>query len=314
MLSATVRSFLFGLLIFKTAALSIAASAAAGSSAWEPAPAFVQARQREIHSTATGRDYRLFLLVPETPPPAAGFPILYLLDGHATFPTAALISQEWRENGPTLGIHPGIVVGIVHQKTATDKNPRAEDFTPPTPDLSDTGDFSGSKQGGADRFLDFLENELKRLLAAEFPIDAKRQTLFGHSYGGLFTLHALFARPGSFQRYIAASPSIWWNDRYVLNERDAFVQTSLPDLLKAGTAPSLVLAVGDLEQTPLPHHQKRGRAEMVLARRMVDNARDLSASLEAAGLKTRLYVFENENHGTARVPAINHAIRVAFGE
>lgn len=314
MLRATALSLLLGLLASVATSAASTPPPSAVSGAWKPAPAFIQAQQREIRSAATGRDYRILVSVPDTPPPAAGFPILYLLDGHATFPLAALISQSWESRGPTLGLHPGIIVGIVHIKTDEDKNPRAEDFTPPAPDLSDTGDLTGSRQGGADRFLEFLENELKPLLAAEFPIDPKRQTLFGHSYGGLFTLHALFTRPGAFQRYIAASPSIWWNGRHVLAERDAFLKTALPGLLQSGSAPSLVLSVGDLEQTPLPHHYQRNRAEMLVARRMVDNARELAAGLDAAGLKARFYLYENENHGTARVPAVNHAIRVAFGE
>jgi uncharacterized protein len=290
-------------------------SAAPGAETWAPATeSFPAVRQRQLHSVYTGRDYRILVSRPETPPPAAGFPILYVLDGHTAFPFAALIARERSERGPVLGIDPGIVVGIVHLRTDTDPNPRADDFTPPAADLADTGDFSGNKQGGADRFLDFLETELKPLLAAEFKIDATRQTLFGHSYGGLFTLHTLFTRPAAFQHYVAASPSIWWNHRHVLTERDAFLKTALPELLKTGSPPSLVLSVGDQEQTPLPHHLKAGRAEMLVSRRMVDNARDLSALLAAVGLPTRLYLFENENHGTARTPALNHAVRVAFGE
>ncbi len=292
----------------------IASSQTASAGVWEPSPAFIEARQRDIHSASTGRDYRICISVPKTPPPAAGFPILYLLDGDTAFAPAALFAQQWRTNGPAIGIHPGIVVGIVHKKTDADKNPRVSDFTPPAPDLSNTGDFSDAPQGGADRFLDFIENELKPLLASELPIDAKRQTLFGHSYGGLFTLHVLFNRPTAFQRYVAASPSVWWNNRHILTERDAFLRSSFPALLKASAVPALVLSVGDLEQTPLPHHHQRKRAAMVSERRQVDNARELAASLNAAGLKTRLYVFENENHGSSRVPAINHAIRIAFGE
>ena len=39
-------------------------------------------------------------------------------------------------------------------------------------------------------------------------VDPSRRTLWGHSFGGLFTLYALLARPGSFARYAAISPSI----------------------------------------------------------------------------------------------------------
>ncbi|WP_253816324.1 hypothetical protein [Myxococcus xanthus] len=37
-------------------------------------------------------------------------------------------------------------------------------------------------------------------------------------------LHAFFTRPTSFDTFIAGSPSIWWNDRYVLTEKTAFLE------------------------------------------------------------------------------------------
>ncbi len=237
--------------------------------------------------------------------------MLYLLDGETAFPLAALMSQKWREHGPRLGIHPGIVVGIAHLKTAQDKNPRVEDFTPPAPDLSATGDFSGAPQGGADRFLDFLEQELRPQLAAAFPLHPRQQTLFGHSYGGLFTLHTLFTRPGSFQRYVAASPSIWWNNTHILKERDAFLRQWRKG---NSSAPPILVTVGDQEQTPLPHHQAQGRANLVASRKMVDHARDLAASLSAAGLPAQFLLFPDENHGSALATALNHAIRTAFSK
>src|SRR3546814_19712655 len=48
--------------------------------------------------------------------------------------------------------------------------------------------------GGADDFLAFIEHELKPLIAQRYPVDARRQILFGHSYGGLFTLYTLFTK------------------------------------------------------------------------------------------------------------------------
>lgn len=285
-----------------------------GESRWTDADSFLAARQLDLTAAVSGRTYRLWVSVPEGPPPADGFPVLYVLDGHVSFPLAALIARERSERGQVLGFAPGIVVGIVHLKSEADPNPRAEDFTPPAADLSDTGDTLAERQGGADRFLDFLEGEVKPAVMSAFPIDRKRQALFGHSYGGLFVLHTLFTRPESFQRYIAASPSIWWNHRFILGERDTFLATKLPSLRHDGRAPRLLLAVGSLEQTPLPHHVAAGRASMMVERRMIDNARELALEFDRAGLPCRWLLLEGENHGTARVPALNHAIRAAFGE
>lgn len=281
------------------------------AAAWRDAPLSIRAQQQDIASAVTGRTYRLFVFVPSAPPPPAGYPVLYLLDGNSTYPLAASLLQLAEHSSNPAGITPGIVVGIGYPGDAPiDLVSRAEDYTPPAPDLSETGDLSGNKQGGADRFLDFIETELKPALAADFKIDPARQTLFGHSYGGLFTLHTLFTRPGSFQRYVAASPSIWWNQRHILVEKDTWLKTFAP----GDSSPRLLVTVGSLEQTPSPDPRLAHRAELVIGRRQVDNARDLAAELSAAGLPAEFILLEKDNHGTARVPAIVHALRVAFGK
>src|SRR5690606_19099845 len=49
------------------------------------------------------------------------------------------------------------------------------------------------------------------------------QTIWAHSLGGLFVLHSLFSRPGSFQTYISGSPSMWWGNAYAVKEAERFV-------------------------------------------------------------------------------------------
>ena len=72
--------------------------------------------------------------------------------------------------------------------------------------------------GGAGLFLDFILQELRPALEREFPIDPTHATLCGTSLGGLFALHALFARPHSFRSYLAMSPSLWWDDKWLLQQ------------------------------------------------------------------------------------------------
>jgi len=48
------------------------------------------------------------------------------------------------------------------------------------------------------------------------PVDAARRTLFGHSLAGLLAIYALLTRPAAFSQFMAASPSIWWNDESLL--------------------------------------------------------------------------------------------------
>lgn len=290
-------------------AFAPAPRASAAAASWPDTPLSTRAKTQDIVSTSTGRTYRIFVFVPSAPPPPAGYPVLYLLDGNSTYPLAANLLQLAEHRTNPGGLVPGIVVGIGYPGDAPlDMVARAEDYTPPAPDLSATGDMSGNRQGGADRFLDFIEKELKPRLAADFKIDPARQTLFGHSYGGLFVLHTLFTRPASFQRYVAASPSIWWNQRHILTEKDAWLKTH-----PASTpSPQIVITVGSLEQTPSSDPRLAHRAELVISRRQVDNAKDLAMELAANGWTTEFFLLEKNDHGTARIPALVHALRVAF--
>ena len=66
----------------------------------------------------------------------------------------------------------------------------------------------GRTAGGAAIFHDRLTGPIRAAAEAGLPVDPARRTLWGHSFGGLFTLYALLARPGGFARYAAISPSI----------------------------------------------------------------------------------------------------------
>lgn len=162
----------------------------------------------------------------------------------------------------------------------------------------------------ADAFLDFIEHELQPLVAREFPVDDRRNTLFGQSFGGLLVLHALFTRPGLFADHVAASPSIWWNDRHILKEHDAYVGRATDARPEA----RVLITVGSQEQTPPPGTSAE-RAAMLRERRQVDASRELAADLgqlRSAGLRPEFLEFEGESHGSAVLPALQRAVERAF--
>ena len=53
--------------------------------------------------------------------------------------------------------------------------------------------------------------------------------LVGHSYGGLFALHALVTRPDVFDAYIAISPSLHWNNQALVATAETVFE-STPEL------------------------------------------------------------------------------------
>ena len=66
--------------------------------------------------------------------------------------------------------------------------------------------------GGAERFTQFLADELIPTIERTYPTSGHR-TLIGHSYAGLFTIHTLIHHPDLFRNYVAIDPSLDWDDQ-----------------------------------------------------------------------------------------------------
>lgn len=96
------------------------------------------------------------------------------------------------------------------------------------------------KTGGAHHFFTFIEEELKPQIEKNFEIDKGKQTLFGHSLGGLFALHILFTNINAFQNYFISSPSIWWNNQSVLEKEGNLINELNKAKVKTGVFLQLV--------------------------------------------------------------------------
>ncbi len=269
----------------------------------------------------SGRRYELFIAHPVGEPPSpAGYPVLYLLDGNAVFGTAAEIVGLRSRRTEASGIVPSVVVAIGYPTDAPfDLDRRTHDYTPPAdvaqlPPRPDGAAWPAI--GGADEFLDFLISTVRPAIQRMFPVDLQRQALFGHSFGGLFALHALFTQTQAFTHYIAASPSIWWY-RSALRDYEAEfcrrVQAAKVDA-------RLLVTIGDREQdltraeTATPGAAIR--AEWKARNRMVDNAHELALrmrQLRSCGLQTSFVAFEGEDHTSVIPASIARAVSFALG-
>lgn len=177
----------------------------------------------EVSSSVSGREYRIMLASPQTPPPADGYPVIYLLDAEMCFGTA-VEAVRWQTKPPK-GYDPAVVVGIGYPTRLDRVRERFMDYTTPA-DLAHLPVRGNGEPwpplGGADAFLDFIEQELMPAVEARYPVDRSRQAFIGHSMGGFLVLHALFTRASVFRTYVAGSPSIWWNGHALLEEEIAF--------------------------------------------------------------------------------------------
>jgi predicted alpha/beta superfamily hydrolase len=218
----------------------------------------------------------------------------------------------WRRAASSHFAGGGIVVAIGYPLTGKlyDARRRSLDLTPPT-----QSPMPG--YGGADIFLDFIDNTVRPAVKARFPqLSCSREALYGHSYGGLLALHALFTRPHSFDCYIASSPSIWWNSRCILHEAKSFLEK---ENASDERLPTLMVYFGALEQNPpqwsnepLDHYEARKQIASDL--RMADNALDLRELLrDCTRLHTvSLNAYEGEEHTSVMACSISRGLTLFF--
>ncbi|MEH2922601.1 alpha/beta hydrolase [Samsonia erythrinae] len=261
----------------------------------EQANAQFEIRHVEMKSDAQ-HAYRVFIALPRQPAPEGGYPVLYMLDGNAQFPFAVNSYNTANGRAPLI-----VAIGYPIDQPY-DMYSRTRDYTPPTTPVDP--DFSMG--GEAEAFYQFLQTKVKPWVEANYSINREKQTLAGHSFGGLFTLYTLFNHTDAFQRYVAASPSIWWGNGVVIPDRTPLL-TAPPE--------SITITVGgneddpDKTQTSKPVDEKW--AKWLDQRRMVGRAKTLAAQLNAQDTKTDFILFPGKGHGDVIPDAIGKVVAIA---
>lgn len=294
----------------------------AGSlSAAEAAPFSLPQSSDQVVQSKAGESYRVMVSWPEGEAPAGGYPVTYLLDGDENFLVVTSILRRLSATPKAAkqnGISPGVIVAIGYpgeSKRDFDYTPKAEPGAPET--YLDGRPYPPRSYGGADAFFTFLDKELRPAIESGHKIDRTRQTLYGTGFGGLFALHILFTQPEAFQTYIASSPSVWWNDRYILTEEKTFAAK----LAEKPVTARLFIGVGEFEQslTPLeaawPDKERQEHALKIGRRRMVDNTREMFwrlQKLEEKGLHVEHRIFPGESHVSVAPMIAGPAIQFAF--
>ena len=141
------------------------------------------------------------------------YPVLYMIDGAEKFHFTTGLTRFLAYNE----IIPGLIV------VAIPMTDRARDLYPSSSNPSDISDFS--TQGGADSFLAFIQSELKPWVEKKYRIQPY-SILMGHSRAGLFAINTLITEPNAFDAYIAISPSLQWNDQYLIQQAEDFFENS----------------------------------------------------------------------------------------
>ena len=258
----------------------------------------------DLHAPALGRDYRIMMQ-----PPASGAEpraVLFVLDGNIYQPVMAQMTLL-RSLGHE--ILPVLVVGIGYPEEDPQAwmSRRTLDLTPCAPrkpmphDSPDPADW-----GGLDRFLDFIDEQVHPRVREAYPLAAAHRVLFGHSLGGLAVTRALLRRPTSYEGWFAVSPSVWWENRMVLEDVEAWSEAAWE---RPGMPPRVFIATGGLEETaqrPMPRWlaemgvTPEQEAALIASARMIGNTHDLAAALaptlQRLGGEVQYRIYEGETH------------------
>lgn len=200
----------------------------------------------ELESAAVGDGFKLFVRLPpeyETES-SLHFPLVVQLDANLPvlqeFSVTANAASELESNGSAA---PVIVVGVGYRDANAAQRLRLRDFALPMENETFRATWSQTApDANAPAFYAFLRDELLPELATRYRLRGPAQTaLFGHSMGGLFTAYAATRHDEAplFSTYVAASPSLFWDDAQVIHRFDA-----QPDFVSPAT---LVLTDGSIE-------------------------------------------------------------------
>ena len=203
-------------------------------------------------SDATGTDMTFSVFVPDHSP-GEKLPVLWFLSGLTCTHANVTEKGEYRA---ACAEHRVILV-------APDTSPRGAGV--PNDDGYDFGQGAGFYLDATQapwathfRMRRYIEEELPALLAAEFPIDAERQAITGHSMGGHGALTIALRNPARFRSVSAFAPIVApsrvpWGEKalsgYLGEDRDAWRAYDACALIEDGArVPEILVDQGDADQ------------------------------------------------------------------
>jgi predicted alpha/beta superfamily hydrolase len=283
----------------------------------------------EVHylsSAAVGDEFKIFVARPMVAvPEGKKAPVIYVLDANSNF---GLVSDIVR--GASLaGLPHAFVVGIGYRSDGMMQEAflkRSRDYTPTVmPEFDRSGGALAGlpheriHTGGADAFQRFVRDELEPFIEARFPVDESDRTLIGMSLGGLFASWVLLNQPESFERYLICSPSLWWDNDFLMRQPSLWPGRS-------EVHAQVFLAAGDLERDafvrarvdaapdsirPLLQAFRNTRGQHLLAEHVEELALRLDA-LRMPGLRVMSKIYPEETHESVYPSALTRGIGVLF--
>lgn len=254
--------------------------------------------RRDLHHVGDGRV--LHVAVPEGYHGGdARYPLLVCFDAQWTFGTACDVALNL---GLARILPRVVVVGVGWDATQAREvvRRRAAAFTPTAAEVPDfvaaPGQGSPVRGGDGPAYLRWVLDDVLPFLDRSYRTIPEDRTFIGHSLSALFGTYAMVTEPRSFQRWLLASPSVWWDDRVILQieERSRASGTSL-----RGRA---FVSVGSEEERGTAFPMITNATE--LQRRLAERSHD--------GFESTLQVLDGELHHSTIPAALSRGLRWLF--
>ncbi|HEY4138557.1 MAG TPA: alpha/beta hydrolase-fold protein, partial [Casimicrobiaceae bacterium] len=272
------RSILASTLLAQTFALSSAVMLASPVAA--QSSAHVPWTQITVQSAKLGGARPVYVVTPsDYATSGARYPVLVLLDAEDepqfTSAVANVAFLASRSAIPKM-----IIVGVPNGKD------RTHDLTPVATG-SAAKDFPTA--GGAATLTDFIADEVLPLVRSKYRT-LPTTVLAGHSFGGLFAMHAASAKRGVFAGIVAMSASLWWND--------STSAIAYADSIAKSPATARLFATSGEYEPPIAITVKRFSAHL--------------DSIRPAGLAFGHQHYADDTHGLTPVPSLMDGLRFVF--
>lgn len=209
--------------------------------------------------------------------PNKRYPVIYRLDGPGNLAMLSGVIERLESSNSA----PEVII------VAIENTDRTRDLTP-TVNQDPRGPVG--KGGGADKFLDFIEQELIPKVNDTYRTHDFK-VIAGASIGGLLSIYSLQSRPHLFQAHIAYSPAVWWGARDTAKSTKKFMTN-----VKALNS-YLYMNIGE------------EGGEM---RAVYDDLVDFIKTNKPSGLLLKLDTFNDVPHGLTQVAGVFNAYKNLF--
>lgn len=223
-------------------------------------------------------------------------PLIVCLDGPWVFGTVRDATRIMSMSGEA---PEAVVVGVGFGSDSMGEylRERARWFTPTPyvpPRATGVKGLVAEECGRASVLTDFVRDQLLPSLEGQY--DVGERWFVGHSFSALFGLRALLTEPELFNRWLLASPSIWWDARAIL-ETEASWAAHHDDL-----AGHVFMSAGEAED----------RVELSHPFDMGKNVRELASTLRQRGypsLQLTDAVLAGDDHSSTIGAAVSKGLR-----